>query len=214
MALLGAITTQSFNDEPARASRPYDRSREGFVPSHGAACLILEDYEHARARGARIYAEAVGCVALSDGNHLPNPSREGQAATLTRLFEVTGVAREEVDFVSAHATSTPLGDLSELQAIKAAFGDHSRNLKINAPKSMLGHTCWSAPAVETVAALLQMQGGRIHRSINIDDLDPEVDLDVCADGPRDHQIRVFVKNSFGFGGINCCALWRHADAMA
>ncbi len=212
MALLGAITTRSFNDAPERASRPYDQAREGFVPSHGAGTLILEEYEHAKARGATIHGEVLGCVAMSDANHLPNPSPDGQAATIRRLLEETGIAPERVDFVSAHATSTPLGDLSELAALRAAFGAHAERLRINAPKSMLGHTCWSAPVVETIAGLLQMRHGRLHGSINIDAMDPAVDLDVCANGPVDHQSEVMLKNSFGFGGINCCALWRRGDA--
>ncbi len=211
MALLGAITTLSFNDEPQRASRPYDTAREGFVPSHGAGALILEEYSHARARGARIYGEILGCVAMSDANHLPNPSPEGQAATIRRLFEDCRVAPEQVDFICAHATSTPLGDLSELSALRTAFGGHAKNLKINAPKSMLGHTCWSAPVVETIAALLQMRNGMLHPSINIDNLDPEVDLDICANTAVKHQSEILLKNSFGFGGINCCALWQRVD---
>lgn len=211
MALLGAITFQSFNDEPHKASRPYDTRREGFVPSHGAATLILEEYEHAKNRGAQMYGEILGVVATSDANHLPNPSREGQAHTIRRLFKETGVRPEEVDFVSAHATSTPLGDLSELGAIKDAFGAHAYRLKINAPKSMLGHTCWSAPAVETVAALLEMRHGRLHPSINIENLDPQVDLDVCANRAVNHPVRTFLKNSFGFGGVNCCAMWRKVE---
>ncbi|MCC7382732.1 MAG: beta-ketoacyl-[acyl-carrier-protein] synthase family protein [Deltaproteobacteria bacterium] len=211
MALLGAITFQSFNDQPEKASRPYDTRREGFVPSHGTATLVLEEYEHAKARGAKMYGELLGVVATSDANHLPNPSRDGQAATIKKLFQVTGVRPEEVDFICAHATSTPLGDLSELGAIKDAFGAHAKKLKINAPKSMLGHTCWSAPAVETVGALLQMQHGRLHPSINIENLDPAVDLDVCANKPVDHQTRIFLKNSFGFGGLNVCAMWKKVD---
>lgn len=211
MALMGAITFQSFNDAPHQASRPYDRDREGFVPSHGTAVLVLEGHDVAQARGADLLGELLAVVATSDGNHLPNPSPEGQARTIAEALRQAGVAPEEVDFVCAHATSTPLGDVSELQAIRSAFGAHADRLKINAPKSMLGHTCWSAPAVETVAALGQMRRGRLHPSINIDALDPAVDLDVCADGPVDHEVRVLLKNSFGFGGTNCCALWRHAS---
>ena len=212
MALLGAITTQSFNDTPERASRPYDVHREGFVPTHGSGTLILESLEHATARGATVYGELLGCVATSDANHLPNPSPDGQARTLRRLFDVAGIAPEEVDFVSAHATSTPQGDLSELQAIRAAFGRHAERLKLNAPKSMLGHTCWSAPVVETVAALLQARAGMLHPSINIDEMDPAVDLDVCAGSATPHAVRTFVKNAFGFGGLNCCAAWRISAA--
>jgi 3-oxoacyl-(acyl-carrier-protein) synthase len=212
MALLGAITYESYNDTPEKASRPYDKAREGFVPSHGAGVLVLEELGHALRRGARIYAEVLGCTATSDGCHLPSPSTDGQARTLERLLRRCEVRPDEIDFICAHATSTPLGDLSELNAIRRVFGDHAKKLKINAPKSMLGHTCWSAPAVETVAALLQMQGKKLHPSINIDELDPEVDLDVCANVAVDHEIQLMVKNSFGFGGLNCCALYRRFDA--
>ena len=211
MALLDAITTKSFNDAPERASRPYDVLREGFVPSHGAGTLILESYEHACARGATIYGEVLGCVAMSDANHMPTPSTDGQVATVRCLLQEANIAPEQIDFVSAHATSTPQGDIAELRAIREVFGAHAKNLFINAPKSMLGHTCWSAPVVETIAALLQMKNGRLHPSINIDQLDPEVDLNVCANQAVAHQIQIFLKNSFGFGGINCCALWKKVD---
>jgi 3-oxoacyl-(acyl-carrier-protein) synthase len=208
MVMIDAITFQSFNDEPERASRPYDLRREGFVPSHGVGCLVLEREDRARARGARIYAEVLGCVATSDGSHLPTPSREGQAETLKRLFRAAGVAPEEVQFVCAHATSTPQGDLSEIGAIRDAFGAHAERLRINAPKSMLGHTCWAAPATETVAAVLQATRGRLHPSVNIDELDPAVELDVCAGEAVTADVDVFIKNSFGFGGINCCSAFR------
>lgn len=208
MALIGAITFESFNDEPARASRPYDTRREGFVPAHGGATLVLEELESARRRNARIYAEVLSCAANSDGSHLPQPSEEGQARVMSRALDEAGLKPTDVEYVNAHATSTPLGDLTELRSIKRVFGGHAARLSINAPKSMLGHCCWSAPTVETVAGLLQMQAGRLHRSINIDELDPEVDLDVCRDGPVDRRARVMLKNSFGFGGINCVSLWR------
>jgi 3-oxoacyl-(acyl-carrier-protein) synthase len=214
MAMMGAITFQSFNDTPTLASRPYDIRREGFVPSHGAACLVLEELGHALERGARIYGEVLGCTATSDGCHLPSPSTEGQARTVERLLRRCGIKPEQVDFVCAHATSTPLGDLSEIRALKTVFGGHAYKLKINAPKSMLGHTCWSAPAVETVAAMLQMKHGRLHPSINVDEIDPEIDLDVCANEPVDHQIEIMLKNSFGFGGLNCCALFRRFDTAS
>jgi 3-oxoacyl-(acyl-carrier-protein) synthase len=121
------------------------------------------------------------------------------------------VKPEEVDYVCAHATSTPLGDLTEIKSIKSVFGDHAKKIKVNAPKSMLGHTCWSAPTVETIGAILQMQRGKLHPSINIDNLDPEVDIDVCANQAVDHDVRTFVKNAFGFGGINCCGLFRRYE---
>jgi 3-oxoacyl-[acyl-carrier-protein] synthase I len=211
MAIMGAISCQSFNDEPSRASRPYDARREGFVPAHGGATLVLEERDAAVRRGARIYAEVLGCAANSDGSHLPQPSEDGQTRVMGRLLEECGVKPHEVDYVSAHATSTPLGDLTELRSIRNVFGDHARTLKINAPKSILGHTCWSAPTVEAVAALLQMQAGRLHRSINIDELDSGVDLDICREGPTDCRVRVLLKNSFGFGGINSVSLFRRYE---
>ena len=211
MALMGAISYESFNDEPERASRPYDTRREGFVPAHGGATLVLEELSAARRRGARIYAEVLGVESGSDGNHLPQPSAAGQARVMRRALQASGIRADEVDYINAHATSTPLGDLTELESIKSVFGKHAARLKINAPKSMLGHTCWAAPTVETVAALLQMQAGRLHRSINIDELDPAVDLDVCHAGPVDHRINILMKNSFGFGGINCVGVFRRFE---
>lgn len=212
MAIMGAISIHGFNDAPARASRPYDTRREGFVPAHGGATLVLEDLDAAERRGAHIYAEVLGCAANSDGNHLPQPSEDGQARVMARALDEAGLGPSDVDYVNAHATSTPLGDLTELRSIKRVFGDHARRLRINAPKSMLGHCCWSAPTVETVSGLLQLGAGRLHASINIDELDPEVDLDVCRDGPVDTPVSVMLKNSFGFGGINCVSLWRKHDA--
>lgn len=212
MAIMGAIAHQNFNDEPQRASRPYDTQREGFVPAHGGAVLILEDYEKAVQRGARIHAEVLGVAAGADGNHLPQPSRKGQAATIRRALEDAGIAPEQVDFISAHATSTPLGDITEIASIKEVFTGHAYKLKINAPKSMLGHTCWAAPTVESVAAILQLQRGILHPSINIDNLDEEVDLDVCANNAVESHPDICMKNSFGFGGINCVSLFRRADS--
>lgn len=211
MCLMGAITFQSFNDDPEKASRPYDMAREGFVPSHGTAVLVLEELEHAKKRGARIYAEILGVTAGSDANHLPNPSIEGQARTMQRLLRNCRVDPSEVDYINAHATSTPLGDVTEIGSIKQVFGEHAKKLKLNAPKSMLGHTCWSAAAVETVAAVMQMKNGWLHPSINIEELDPRVDLDVCANEPTQLDIKLMLKNSFGFGGINVCSLIRRFD---
>jgi len=212
MALMGAITFESWNDEPARASRPFDARREGFVPAHGGAALVLEDMEAALARGARIHAEVLGVEAGADGNHLPQPSEDGQSRVMQRLLDRCRIAPERVDYLNAHATSTPVGDLTELRSIKRVFGPHARKLKINATKSMLGHTCWAAPVVETVASVLQMNAGRLHPSINIDELDPAVDLDVCARGPVDHDVKILMKNSFGFGGINCVSLLARHEA--
>jgi 3-oxoacyl-[acyl-carrier-protein] synthase I len=213
MALMGAISFQSFNDDPAAASRPYDTRREGFVPAHGCGALVLEPLEQALARDARIYAEILAVEASSDGNHLPQPSEDGQARLMERTLELSGVRPSQVDFISAHATSTPLGDLTEVRSIGRVFGEHARRLKVNAAKSMLGHTCWASPVVETVAAILQMRAGRLHPSINIDELDAEVELDVCRGAAVDWPVRYLMKNSFGFGGINCVSILRRWDRL-
>jgi 3-oxoacyl-(acyl-carrier-protein) synthase len=207
MALMGAISWESFNDMPARASRPFDVRREGFIPAHGGAALVLEDLESARRRGARVHAELLAAEAGADGNHLPQPSQEGQTRVMRRALEQARLRPEQIDFISAHATSTPLGDLTEIRSIKEVFGPHASRLKVNAPKSMLGHTCWSAPVVEATAAILQMNAGVLHPSINIDEIDPEVDLDVCRDGAVAHPVRYLMKNSFGFGGINAVSVF-------
>jgi 3-oxoacyl-(acyl-carrier-protein) synthase len=212
MALMGAITHQSWNDEPARGSRPYDTRREGFVPSHGGAVLVVEPASSAERRGARVWAEILGVEANSDGNHLPQPSEEGQSRLMRRVLEQAGLRPEQIDYVNAHATSTPLGDLTEIRSIKRVFGEHARRLRINATKSMLGHTCWAAPTVESVAAILQMHAGKLHPSINIDELDPEVDLDVCRGAAVEHRVDILMKNSFGFGGINCVSLFGRPGA--
>ena len=212
MALLGAISYEHFHDEPHRASRPFDTKREGFVPAHGGAVLVVEDLEIARKRGARIHAEPLGSEANADANHLPNPSEEGQTRLMKRLLRTTGVRADQIDYISMHATSTPLGDLTESRSIRNVFGDHAKQLKVNATKSLLGHTCWAAATVETVAAILQMNAGQLHPSINIDEMDPEIDLDVCrGNQPVPHRVRHFMKNSFGFGGINCVSLFRKYD---
>jgi len=212
MALMGAITFQAFNDAPERASRPWDADREGFAPAHGGGALVVESLTSAKRRGARIYAEVLGVEANSDANHLPQPSEEGQARLMRRLLERCNVPAERIDYINAHATSTPLGDLTEIRSIKRVFGSHAYKLKLNATKSMLGHTCWAAPVVETVASVLQMRAGQLHPSINIDTLDPEVDLDVCRGNTAvAWPVRTMMKTSFGFGGINCASVLARWD---
>jgi 3-oxoacyl-(acyl-carrier-protein) synthase len=212
MALMGAISYESFNDEPTAASRPFDFRREGFIPAHGGGVLVLEDLESARRRGARIHAELLAAEVGADGCHLPQPSQEGQTRVMRRALEQARLRPDQIDFVSAHATSTVLGDLTEIRSIKEVFGGHASELKVNAPKSMLGHTCWSAAVVEAIAAILQMNAGTLHPSINIEELDPEVDLDVCRGAPVKHPVRYFMKNSFGFGGINAVSVFARGDA--
>ena len=212
MAMLGAISYESFNEAPYQASRPFDTRREGFVPAHGGAVLVVESLECALERGAHIHAELLGSESNADANHLPMPSEEGQTRLMTRLLKRCGVAPEQVDYVNAHATSTPLGDLTEIRSIKNVFGQHAYSLKVNATKSMLGHVCWAAATVETVAAIEQMKHGMLHPSINIDELDPEIDLDVCNGKAVEHDVRIFMKNSFGFGGINAVSLFKRWDS--
>ena len=210
-ALIGALSIASFNDDPTRASRPWDLRREGFVPAHGGGVMVLEDAAAAEARGARVYAELAGVATCSDANHLTVPNAEGQARALSMALRRAGVAPEEVDYVSAHATSTPQGDLVELSAIRAALGRHAEAVKINATKSMIGHTFSAAAMVEGIAGILQMNAGMLHGSANIDALDPAVDLDVCAGGPVAWPVRCFVNNAFGFGGINAVSVFLAAS---
>lgn len=212
LALIGAISHQSFNDSPERASRPFDVEREGFVPAHGTGVMVVEALDTALERGATIYAEVLGVTAVSDANHLPTASAEGETRAIRAVLRECDVAPEQIDYVSAHATSTPQGDLAEIRAIKAAFGDHAYHLKINASKSMLGHCCWSSGVIETIGAIQQMRHSMLHPTINIDALDPEIDLDVCASGAVSHDIRYFIKNAFGFGGINSVALFKRFES--
>jgi 3-oxoacyl-(acyl-carrier-protein) synthase len=217
MALMGAIAYQSFNDQPAAASRPWDTRREGFIPAHGGGTLIVEPLELALKRGAKIYAEIIGVEANSDGNHLPQPSEEGQARLMARLMKLTNIEPEQIDYINAHATSTPLGDVTEIRSIQRVFGEHAKQLKINATKSLLGHTCWAAPVVETIAAVLQMNAGKLHPSINIDELDPEIaasGIDLCRGQVVDHVVRYLMKTSFGFGGINCVSILKRWEAQS
>lgn len=209
MAYLDAlVVAPEYQDRPEEASRPFDSKRCGFVPSHGAAALVIEELAHAQARGARIIAEVLAVAANSNADHLPAPSQEAQTWLMRTVLKRSGLAATDVDYVNCHATGTPLGDIKELSAIKAALGDHAHKIKLNALKSMLGHTCWAAPLVETIGGILQMQHGKLAPTINVDDPAPEVDLDICKDGPVEYPATVMLKNAFGFGGLNSCSLIR------
>ncbi|MAG13730.1 MAG: beta-ketoacyl-ACP synthase [Spirochaetales bacterium] len=204
---IGAVVSKpEYQDKPETASRPFDKKRAGFVYSHGAGTLILEDYALAKARGARIYAEVLGVMANANANHQPQPNGAMQSRLIQDLLKHTGIAREEVDYVNCHATGTPVGDIEEIMAIKDAFGPHAYKLKINAPKSMLGHVCWSAPIVETIGGILQMQAGELHPTTNLEEPADEADLDLCANKSVKFQSNLMLKNSFGFGGMNSCSL--------
>jgi len=208
LILVSAISYVNFNEQPEKSSRPYDMKREGFVPSHGTGMMIIEDLEHAKKRGAKIYAEVLAVESNNDGNHLSNPSVEGQSRLIRRVLNKAGIQPEDIDYINAHATSTPLGDKIELESIKNVFGDHAKKLKINATKSMIGHTGWTSHTVELIGAIMQMNNSTLHPSINIDEIDPACEgLDVCANKKvENYEVNYILKNSFGFGGINCCSV--------
>jgi 3-oxoacyl-(acyl-carrier-protein) synthase len=208
MTSINAMSLKQFNGNPEKASRPFDKNRLGFVPSHSSGVIILEDMEKAKDRGAHIYAEILAVDTNNDGNHLSNPSQEGQVSVITNTLKKAGISPSDIDYVNTHATSTPLGDITEVRSIKKVFGKRINDIKINATKSMLGHTGWTAHSVELIAGIMQMNKSHLHPSINIDELDPEIDIDVCANKDTDFEINHFLNNSFGFGGINCCTAVR------
>jgi 3-oxoacyl-[acyl-carrier-protein] synthase II len=196
-----ALSTR--NDDPATASRPFDRDRDGFVLGEGAGVLVLEDYEHARARGARMYAELVGYGLTADAHHMTAPDMDGPRRCMVAALKSAGIAAGEVDYLNAHGTSTPLGDVNETRAIKAALGeDAARRLVVNSTKSMTGHLLGGAGGIETVFTALALHHQVSPPTINIFNQDPECDLDYCANTARDMKIDVALKNSFGFGGTN------------
>ena len=190
------------NDDPATASRPWDRDRDGFVLGEGAGVLVLEEYEHARKRGARIYGEFSGYGMSSDAHHITSPDRDGPRRGMMHALRNGGVNPEEIDYVNAHGTSTPLGDKNETEALKLAFGDHARKLVVNSTKSMTGHLLGAAGGVEAVFTALAVYHQVSPPTINIFNQDPECDLDYCANQARPMKIEVAVSNSFGFGGTN------------
>ncbi|NBJ36294.1 beta-ketoacyl synthase N-terminal-like domain-containing protein [Serratia fonticola] len=208
LTILEAICYGQYQDTPTKASRPYDVNRSGFLPCEGGAVLILEDAECAKRRGAKIYAELLGVSVNSDANHLGDPSHEGQVQVIQDVLTKCHIAKEQVDYVCAHATSTKLGDIVELRSIRKVFGSHAEKLIINAPKSLLGHTMWASGVVEAAIAIWQMRRGEFHQSHNIETLDPAVDLNVCADGNVNKNVEIFINNSFGMGGINSASLFR------
>jgi 3-oxoacyl-(acyl-carrier-protein) synthase len=204
--IIEALAFRSFNDDPARASRPFDALREGFVPCQGAAAVVLETMASARARGARIRAEILGAAAASDATRLTKPDQEGQVRAMRGALEDARVDAADVDYVNAHATSTPLGDAVEVAALKQVFGPRAYRIPVNSTKSMLGHCLSAAGLVEMVATILQMERGVLHPTINQEQKDPELDLDFVPNQARDGRIRVAISNGFGFGGLNACVV--------
>ena len=204
--IMDALSYRAFNDEPERASRPFDARREGFVPAQGAGALMLERLEVAQARGAPILAEIAGVAAASDASRLTKPDLRGQVRAMGGALADAGVRPDEVQYVNAHATSTPLGDTVEVAALKELFGSHVYRLAVNATKSMLGHCLSAAGIVELVATVLQMRHGLLHPTINQEEPDPELDLDFVPNVAREARIEVALSNAFGFGGLNACVV--------
>ena len=195
-----ALSTR--NDDPKTASRPWDRDRDGFVLGEGAGVLVLEEYEHAKARGAKIYAEVAGFGMSADAHHMTAPDVDGPRRSMDMALKNASVNADQVQYLNAHGTSTPLGDLNETNAIKAAFGSHVKKMTISSTKSMTGHLLGGAGGIESVFTVLALHHQKIPPTINIFNQDPECDLDYCANTARDAHIEFAVKNNFGFGGTN------------
>ena len=208
-----ALSTR--NESPETASRPFDATRDGFVLGEGAGAIILEEYEHAKARGAKIYAEVLGGGMSSDAYHMtaPHPDGIGVIAVMKNCLENAGLKPEDVDHINTHGTSTPLGDVAELKAIKEVFGDHAKNININSTKSMTGHLLGAAGAIESIAAILAMEHGIVPPTINHTTVDENIDpeLNLTLNAPQKREINVAMSNTFGFGGHNACVLFKKLD---
>ncbi len=207
-AAMRAMSTR--NDDPQTASRPWDKDRDGFVLGEGAGVLVLEEYEHARARGATIYAELAGFGMSADAGHMTAPNMDGPRRAMVNALRNAGVNADQVDYLNAHGTSTPLGDLNETQAIKAALGGHAKKTVVNSTKSMTGHLLGGAGGVESVFTVLALHHQKSPPTTNIFNPDPECDLDYCANTARDMKIDVALKNNFGFGGTNGSLVFKRA----
>ena len=199
-AAMRALSTR--NDDPSTASRPWDKDRDGFVLGEGAGVMVLEEYEHAVARGAKIYAEIAGFGMSADAGHMTAPNMDGPRRAMLSAIANAGLQPSDVDYVNAHGTSTPLGDINETNAIKAAFGDHAKSLVVNSTKGATGHLLGGAGGIESVFTVLAVHHQTIPPTINIFNQDPECDLDYCANTARKTEIKVALKNNFGFGGTN------------
>jgi 3-oxoacyl-[acyl-carrier-protein] synthase II len=210
-SVMRALSTR--NDDPQKASRPFDAGRDGFVAAEGSAMLVLESLKHARARGARILAEIVGFASCNDGYHLvaPPPDGEGAVRTMRWALEDAGLQPEDVDYINAHGTSTPLNDVSETLAIKSVFGEHAYRIPVSSTKSMIGHAFGASGALESLACVMTLQTGIIHPTINQEQADPECDLDYVPNEARRADVRIILKNSFGFGGQNACLVFKRFE---
>lgn len=206
-----ALSTR--NDAPQQASRPWDTERDGFVLGDGAGVLVLEELEHAKTRGAKIYAEVVGYGMSADAFHMTLPSETGEGAQrcMKNAIKDAGINREDIGYINAHGTSTPAGDVVEAKAIKSMFGDHSKSIIVNSTKSMIGHLLGAAGGVEAIATALSLKNQKIHQTINVDNQDPECDLDFNISGSKDVDIKYALSNSFGFGGTNGSLIFSKYD---
>jgi 3-oxoacyl-[acyl-carrier-protein] synthase II len=203
-----ALSTR--NDDPAAASRPWDKDRDGFVLGEGAGILVLEEYDHARKRGARVYCELAGYGMSADAHHITAPCEDGEGAVrcMNNALRNAGLNRDQVSYINAHGTSTPLGDVAETVAVKNCFGDHARKLAISSTKSMTGHLLGAAGGVEAVFSALAVKDQVAPPTINLTQPDPECDLDYVPNAARKMKIDVAVSNSFGFGGTNGSLVFR------
>ncbi|WP_299014895.1 beta-ketoacyl-ACP synthase II [uncultured Polaribacter sp.] len=205
----------SRNDDPKTASRPFDAERDGFVLGEGAGAIVLESYEHAKARGAKIYAEVIGGGMSSDAYHItaPHPEGIGVIAVMKNCLENAGIKPEEVDHINTHGTSTPLGDVAELKAISEVFGDHAKNININSTKSMTGHLLGAAGAIESIASILAMEHGIVPPTINHANIDENInpELNLTLNKPQKREIKVAMSNTFGFGGHNACVAFKKLE---
>ncbi len=207
-AAMRALSTR--NDDPQTASRPWDRDRDGFVLGEGAGVMVLEEYEHAKERGATIYAELAGYGMSGDAGHMTAPNLDGPRRAMLSALRNAGANPDQVDYLNAHGTSTPLGDLNESNAIKAALGDHAKKVVVNSTKSMTGHLLGGAGGIESVFTVLALHHQISPPTINLFNQDPECDLDYCANTARDMKIDVALKNNFGFGGTNGSLVFKRA----
>jgi len=199
-AAMRALSTR--NDDPQSASRPWDRDRDGFVLGEGAGVVVLEEYEFAKARCARMYAELIGYGRSADAGHMTAPNMDGPRRAMVNALRNAQINPDQVDYLNAHGTSTPLGDINETQAIKAGFGEHAKSLVVSSTKSMTGHLLGGAGGIESVFTVLSLFDQKVPPTINLHNPDPECDLDYCAHTARDMKIEIAVKNNFGFGGTN------------
>ena len=208
--ILHALTT-GFNTDPARASRPFAKGRDGFVMSEGAGILILEEEGRAKRRGAKIYARLAGYGQACDAAHIVMPDLSGQVAAMEAAIEDAGIAKDAVEHINAHATSTPLGDVVETRAIKTLFGEGARDIAISATKSLVGHSIGASAAIGSIATIMALHTGIVHPTINLDEADPECDLDYTPNQAQQKNPRAALCNAFGFGGNNASIVFTTLD---